>query len=109
MPAWPAHDAQLAELHARGLSAADIARKLHTTPNAVRGRAWRLHLSWKNRPPPGLTTGKITCCWPLGEPGSPNFRFCDKPAIIGRPYCPDHAVRAYVAIRVPAAQAKPPP
>lgn len=36
------------------------------------------------------------CCWPIGEPGSPSFRFCDVPALPGKPYCKEHAHRAYL-------------
>lgn len=37
------------------------------------------------------------CCWPIGEPRSPGFRLCDAPSAAGRPYCPAHCARAYVA------------
>ncbi len=40
-----------------------------------------------------------TCCWPLGEPGKPGFRFCDDPALPTKPYCATHADLAYVKIR----------
>lgn len=36
------------------------------------------------------------CCWPLGEPGQPGFRFCDAATTSSRPYCPEHADVAYV-------------
>ena len=38
---------------------------------------------------------KHACCWPIGEPGSPAFRFCGDPALAGKPYCERHAARAY--------------
>jgi GcrA cell cycle regulator len=41
----------------------------------------------------------ITCCWPIGEPGTKSFRFCDAESEPGKPYCPDHAKRAYVKLR----------
>jgi GcrA cell cycle regulator len=41
----------------------------------------------------------VTCCWPLGEPGTREFRFCDVPSEPGRPYCEDHVKIAYVKIR----------
>ncbi len=35
------------------------------------------------------------CCWPIGEPGTPSFRYCDQ-QINGRgPYCAAHAGVAY--------------
>jgi GcrA cell cycle regulator len=39
--------------------------------------------------------GSHPCCWPIGEPGTPAFRFCDAPAPLGVPYCEEHARRAY--------------
>jgi len=41
----------------------------------------------------------ITCCWPIGEPGTRGFRFCDDPSEPGKPYCADHAKLAYVKVR----------
>ena len=41
----------------------------------------------------------VDCCWPLGDPGTRNFRFCDDPALPGRPYCGTHAALAYVRVR----------
>ncbi|SDC68079.1 GcrA family cell cycle regulator [Belnapia rosea] len=40
-----------------------------------------------------------TCCWPLGEPGTPEFRFCSGDAMTGKPYCQEHASVAYVKAR----------
>jgi GcrA cell cycle regulator len=41
----------------------------------------------------------VTCCWPMGEPGTREFRFCDVPSEPGRPYCEDHVKVAYVRVR----------
>ncbi len=41
----------------------------------------------------------ITCCWPIGEPGTSSFRFCDEQSVPGKPYCSDHAQLAYVKVR----------
>lgn len=35
------------------------------------------------------------CCWPLGDPGTATFRFCDNEAVSGKPYCETHCQRAY--------------
>lgn len=43
--------------------------------------------------------GGRSCCWPIGEPGTPDFRFCTGEAIPGKPYCPEHAAVAYVKAR----------
>jgi GcrA cell cycle regulator len=40
-----------------------------------------------------------TCCWPMGEPGTPEFRFCAAPAMAPKPYCAEHAAIAYVKAR----------
>jgi len=36
------------------------------------------------------------CCWPLGDPGQPGFRFYGDGTAPGRPYCPEHAGLAYL-------------
>ncbi len=41
----------------------------------------------------------VTCCWPIGEPGTKSFRFCDADATTGKPYCSEHASLAYVKVR----------
>jgi len=41
----------------------------------------------------------VTCCWPLGEPGTKSFRFCDEASVPGKPYCGGHAQLAYVKVR----------
>jgi GcrA cell cycle regulator len=40
-----------------------------------------------------------TCCWPIGDPGTASFRFCDDGAMAGKPYCAQHAALAYVKVR----------
>lgn len=39
------------------------------------------------------------CCWPIGEPGMPDFHFCGKTSVAGRPYCEVHVEIAYVRVR----------
>ena len=39
------------------------------------------------------------CCWPLGDPGTRSFRFCDAASLPGKPYCGEHAQVAYVKVR----------
>ncbi len=36
------------------------------------------------------------CLWPIGDPGDANFRFCNRPAKPGRPYCAEHCAVAYI-------------
>ena len=40
-----------------------------------------------------------SCCWPIGEPGTADFRFCTAEATSGKPYCTQHAAVAYVKAR----------
>ncbi|MGC9270999.1 GcrA family cell cycle regulator [Acidiphilium sp.] len=40
-----------------------------------------------------------SCCWPIGEPGTPSFRFCSDEALPNKPYCAAHAEIAYVRVR----------
>ena len=35
--------------------------------------------------PPPRAVRTQTCCWPLGDPGTPSFRFCDGDAALGKP------------------------
>lgn len=39
-----------------------------------------------------------SCRWPLGSPQSPDFGFCGRPRIIGKPYCPVHDQRAFTPL-----------
>ena len=42
-----------------------------------------------------------TCCWPIGEPRTKSFRFCDDDVVPGKSYCGDHAQLAYVKVPGP--------
>ena len=48
-------------------------------------------------PPPTrfLPRAPRDCCWPIGEPRTPEFRFCDAVALLGKPYCQEHYDIAY--------------
>lgn len=48
---------------------------------------------------PAPRVGKQPCCWPIGEPGKPGFRFCADPALHNKPYCAAHAAVSYVPVR----------
>jgi len=48
---------------------------------------------------PARPVSQQPCCWPIGEPGTRGFRFCDAGAVPGKPYCAEHAAAAYVAPR----------
>ncbi len=50
--------------------------------------------------PAARPAGRITpCCWPIGEPGTRSFRFCDEASVGGKPYCEQHSALAYVRVR----------
>lgn len=48
---------------------------------------------------PPRSSRSVACCWPIGEPGTKSFRFCDAEASHGKPYCSEHASLAYVKVR----------
>jgi GcrA cell cycle regulator len=48
---------------------------------------------------PIARSGGRSCCWPIGEPGTPGFRFCTAEAMSPKPYCAEHAAIAYVRVR----------
>ena len=50
-------------------------------------------------PPIQARRSAPSCCWPIGEPGTKTFRFCDDASVPGKPYCEEHARLAYVRIR----------
>lgn len=115
----------LKRLWDQGLSTAQIGREMGVSKNAVVGKAHRVGLQREspikpksetsrraNRKPPAAPKITLpiapakpepikyayrgTCCFPFGEPGKPSFRFCDKPALAGRPYCLPCCKLAYV-------------
>ncbi len=49
--------------------------------------------------PAWRSTRPLTCSWPMGEPGTASFHFCDDDAVPGKPYCERHAAIAYVKVR----------
>jgi GcrA cell cycle regulator len=56
-------------------------------------------------PPPIMPSASFSrrsapsCCWPIGEPCTKTFRFCDDACLPGKPYCDAHAKVAYVKVR----------
>lgn len=50
----------------------------------------------KQPAPPARHVSGRRCCWPLGDPRSAGFRFCDAAGVVpGKPYCAAHCARAY--------------
>ncbi len=102
-------DRALRKMHAGGISAREIAEWLVElgfpvrSRNAVIGRLNRLNLSVarkrkspdRSRGIPAVGGSMRHCQWPLWQ-GKPDGRYCGKSVVPGRPYCGDHAARAYV-------------
>ena len=42
-----------------------------------------------------LTLTNHICKWPIGDPATPEFRFCGRRSRTGSPYCDTHAAQAY--------------
>ena len=47
---------------------------------------------------PVTKAGEHHCRWPIGDPRSPDFRFCGCDSLDGFPYCADHARVAYQTV-----------
>lgn len=114
---------QLRRMWAEKLPASRIATNLGVSKNAVIGKAHRIGLADRLSPIPlsaaveakrrdtrtrkrvavGFTKAGA-CQWPFGHPGENGFRFCGDQVVSGRPYCPQHAAKAYV--RPPAGRMK---
>ena len=68
---------------------------LRTPPPPVERTAPILRAIPTSRPGARVTP----CCWPIGEPGTRAFRFCDDDSVGGKPYCEQHSALAYVKVR----------
>ena len=98
---------KLSSMWAKGVPAREIANKLgNVSRNAVIGKANRLGLSKKVKEKeniPETHNGNLNslianmkgCKWPIGHPGDPDFYFCGKEVIPGKPYCGEHCLIAY--------------
>lgn len=40
--------------------------------------------------------GIKSCLWPIGDPGSSDFHFCNAEVVPGKSYCAEHCARAYI-------------
>ena len=118
---------RLGELWTEGLSITKIGNELGVSRNAIAGKAHRLGLPKRNSPisksgEPRTNQSKtvtqeitkelplklllrdvewsrVACCWPLGDPKLPGFKFCGVTIIAGRPYCEEHSILAYTNTR----------
>ncbi len=121
MTTWtPERVAEVTRLWNEGLTTAEIGKRIGVSKNAVVGKAHRLGLpprpspikrgkrprarppatmprtAARPRPAPVFAVGNAACKWPIGHPGDPGFRFCGDPALVGKPYCQDHYLKAYI-------------
>ena len=79
-------------------AAASVATVAPAQPTDSKPAAAVLRLTPPQRPSEPcrpLRIGTASCCWPIGEPGTRVFRFCDDRALAGKPYCVEHAKLAY--------------
>ena len=126
MSTWtPERIAEVTRLWSEGLTTAEIGKLIGITKNAVVGKAHRLGLP--ARPSPirrqgsgrsvvaaprpvakapakpmrqiALSTSGACCKWPFGHPGEADFHFCGSPALVNKPYCPEHYQMAYLPAR----------
>ncbi|MDD4520138.1 MAG: global cell cycle regulator GcrA-like protein [Alphaproteobacteria bacterium] len=117
----------LQRLWNEGLTTGEIGKRLGVSKNAVVGKAHRLglesrpspiHREEKTKEKPVKAKKKAavkkapkkkeklvlndlhfnSCRWPIGDPKDPDFHFCGKETFMGRPYCAEHCLKAYVGI-----------
>ena len=118
--------AKLKKLWAEGHSTAEIGRLIGKSKNAVVGKAHRLSLAARPSPikksavtPKAVETPRLEptempkpspaqvltlktkasgplCQWPYGHPDDPDFKFCLRPVLPGKPYCAEHCQIAYI-------------
>ncbi len=81
------------------LSSAQPAVALSHTMVAPRPRPLPVPPRVQPAPPPRPYGRLVACCWPIGEPGTREFHFCDAESVPGKPYCNEHAQLAYVRVR----------
>ncbi|MBO1359078.1 GcrA cell cycle regulator [Acetobacter sacchari] len=78
-----------------------VSREQVATPSPVPVKAAAPRAAFRNvvNPPAESRRRGPSCCWPLGDPGTPGFRFCGAAPLAGKPYCAEHASLAYVKLR----------
>jgi GcrA cell cycle regulator len=83
------------------MRAAPVVRPVPPPPPPVMARVAEPPIRVAPAPPASAPQRRAapSCCWPIGEPGKKDFRFCDDLSLAGKPYCEAHARLAYVKIR----------
>jgi GcrA cell cycle regulator len=82
-----------------GLASLDTLSPIVEAPPAVEARPVISAPVPAPPPTPFVRSRTAICCWPIGDPGTKTFRFCDDTAVPGKPYCDEHSKRAFVKIR----------
>jgi len=103
---WSAEEVAYLTEHWGERSVAEICDHLQRTNWSVVKKAKALGLrrltptKKAKAPPPAPTPSYVSrrphpCCWPIGQPGTRGFRFCEEAAVFGKSYCPVHMTGAY--------------
>jgi len=102
-PTWTEERIErLTALWEEGVTTAEIGRRIGVTKNAVIGKVHRIGLVPRvvtEKPPQRRNVFDFTgpvCMWPIGHPGEDDFHFCGGRPVAGKPYCSDHAAKAYI-------------
>jgi GcrA cell cycle regulator len=96
---------QLKLLWDEGVTTAEIGRRIGVSKNAVIGKVHRIGLVpriVKEAAAPRRNVFDFTgpvCMWPIGHPNDADFHFCGGRPAAGKPYCAEHAAKAYVRPR----------
>lgn len=94
----PALGRSPAPLHGKAeLDAAQARMAYATRPIVVRPKPLP-------KPAPFVYAPVRECCWPIGEPRTKEFRYCDEPTVPGKPYCEPHCTRAWGPKQEPVAE-----
>lgn len=100
----PERVALLEQRWKEGATCPAIADEIGCSKNAVIGKARRIDLPMRlpGAPPkpkshdPFENLGPRDCRWPIGHPRDPGFHFCRDRVLPEKPYCEQHAAKAYV-------------
>lgn len=115
-PPWTKKQEQtLRDYWKKSLTAGQISKKMGFSRSAILGKVYRMGLPKRKASPPpvkpktkasknavrAVLTKAVTrleykqCRFPIGDPQEVGFRFCDKPANVGKPYCAHHQSICY--------------
>ena len=98
-------NAVVGKIHRLGLSQSDKPKQRMPSVRAIKLKriTHKPRMVEKPRPPPIgrpvtlMELNEFTCRFPLGDPRSPDFRFCGEFPRTGEPYCDHHCRIAYTS------------